>query len=348
MKVAHPLLPSLLLLLVVSACATADFDRYEESIAAFKSATDQTSEAAAAHILTIRSWDRTRMVEQLRDARNPCALSWVKLRMESGQTYGVSDCAFLATRILYQGRFSREAIAARQQVFEVLNEYTTMLSSVATSDTPARWDAAAKGLGGSLGSLADTLGDVKADDEGKNFSDQLGPLVNLLGEDGPLTALISFAGQEWIDYSRTRALDEIIKKGKPEIDRISSLLRADFEFVRKRDLFLADEELSDVAFAFAEAAAAAAGDPSKVAAKNSALEKVRRAIETNETKVGEIQSIGAAMQGFDDAHAALVDYAESRKGPRDVAALVAAVKRYSAAARSAYEVYKIASAKAEG
>lgn len=344
MKLVRPLWPSLAVLVLVSACASADFDSYHESISAFKSATDQTSEAVAARILTIRTWDRTRMVEQLRDAKDPCELEWVKRRKTAGQPYAVSDCAFLATQILYQGRFSREAVAARQQVFDVLNEYTSLLSAVATSDAPARWDSAAKGLGGSLESLATTINGIKTEDGSNPFADQLGPLADLVGEEGQLTALISFAGQEWINDSRTRALDRIIQTGKPEIDKLSRLLREDFDFVRKRDLFLADEDFSNAAFAYATAAEQAAADPSRTAAKNAALEGVRRVMETNETKLEEIHSIGSAMDGFDDAHAALVAYAESSKQPGDLSALVFAVKRYAAAARSAYAVFKVLSA----
>lgn len=325
----------------VSACATADFERYEQSITAFKNATDQTSQAVSGQILGIGTWDRERMLEQLRATANPCDLPWVALRKAAGQDYTAADCAFLAANIVQQGRFSREAIAVRRQVFDVLNDYTSMLSAVATSDAPSRWDAAAKGLGGSVASLAKTAGEVQVGDQGRGLSSQLGPLQELFGEEGPLTQLISFTGQEWINFRRTRALDEIVQKGKPQIDTISQLLREDFEFIRRRDIFLADEELSAALFAYAEAVEAAAADPSRAPARNAALEALRRAIDAHETTVGEIQSIGSAMDGFDDAHAALIAYAASPKEPRDLAELDFVIRRYAKAAQAAYDAFQI-------
>ncbi|HMA16074.1 MAG: hypothetical protein ACM35H_05780 [Bacteroidota bacterium] len=341
MKALHFTWPLLAMVIAVSGCATADFEHYQQSITAFKTATDQTSQAVSTQILGIRDWDRERMLEQLRPAADPCELRWVELRKIPDRDYTLNDCAFLAAEIVREGRFSREAIAVRRQVFVVLNDYTSMLSAVATSDAPARWDAAAKGLGGSVASLAKTVGDVQVGDKSRGLSDQLGPLQNLFGEDGPLTQLISFAGQEWINYRRTQALDEIIQKGKPEIDTISQLLREDFKFIRQRDLFLADSELFEPISAYADAVAAAAADPGKVPARNAALESMRRAIETHETATGQIGSIGAAMDGFDDAHAALVAYAASPKEPQDLAELDVVIRRYARAAQAAFDAFQI-------
>lgn len=324
--------------LLLGACAsTADFDRYTESVTAFKTATDQTSQAVAAHILTVRQIDRTRMFAQLAEEPNPCDLGWVARRKEKGESYSAKNCAFLAVEIVRKGRFSREAIAARRQVFDVLNQYTTMLNAVIESDAPARWDSAAKSLGAASGALQTTvLGVVDAEGDGK-----LGPLKGLLGEDGPVARLISFAGQEWIDYRRAQVLDAVITDAKPQVDRISMLLRKDFNFVRNREVFEANEALNDVLFAYAEATGTAVADPSKDAARKVALKKVYSAVVTNETKRAEIQSIGSAMDAFDDAHAALVAYAESSKKPEDIAALVVVVKRYAAAAKDIYQAYKV-------
>ena len=324
--------------LSLGACAsTADFDRYADSVTAFKTATDQTSQAVAAHVLMVREIDRTRMFAQLSETPNPCDLRWVKQRMQDGQCYDPQSCAFLAIEIVREGWFSREAIAARRQAFEVLNQYTTMLNAVIKSAAPARWESAAKGLGAASGALLTTVNGVdKAGDDGK-----LGPLKELLGEDGPATRLISFAGKEWIDHHRAEVLDAVITEAKPQIDRISMLLREDFEFVRKREAFEVDEALSSVLSAYAEAAGTAVADPSKDAARKVALTQVETVLIANETKLVEIQSIGSAMDAFDDAHAALVAYAESAKKPEDVAALVTVVKRYAAAAKDVYEAYKV-------
>ena len=338
MRAAARLVSVAAVALSLGACAsTADFDRYTESVTAFKTATDKTSQAVAAHVLMVREVDRTRMFTQLAETPNPCDLGWVKRRMENGSAYSVRDCAFLAVEIVRKGRFNREAIAARRQVFDVLNQYTTMLNAVIASDAPARWDSAAKGLGAASGALLTTVDGVdKAGDDGK-----LGPLKELLDEDGPVTRLISFAGQEWIDYRRAQVLDAVITEAKPQIDRISMLLRKDFEFVRKREAFEADEALSGVVFSYAEATSTAIDDPSKDPMRKLTLAKVKTAVVANETKLAEIQSIGSAMDAFDDAHAALVAYAESAKKPEDIAALVAVVKRYAAAAKDVYEAYKV-------
>ena len=271
------------------------------------------------------------------------ANSWVKQRMKDGQRYDPQDCAFLAVGIVREGRFSREAIAARRQVFDVLNQYTTMLNAVIMSNAPARWDSAAKGLGAASGALLTTVNDVgKAGDDSKAVDDsKLGPLRELIGDDGPVTRLISFAGRGWINYNRAKALDAVISEAKPQIDRISMLLREDFNFVREREAFEVKEALSSVLFAYAEATGTAVADPSKDPARKLALAQVETVLIANETKLVEIQSIGSAMDAFDDAHAALVAYAESAKKPEDISALVTVVKRYAAAAKDVYEAYKV-------
>ena len=324
-------------LTLVACASTSDFDSYAESVMAFKMATDQTSQAVAAHILKVREVDRTRMLAQLAETRNPCRLGWVARRKENGGSDSPTDCAFQAVKIVREGRFSREAIAVRRQVFEVLNRYTTMLNAVIASDAPARWDNAAKGLGAASGALLTTVNGVKEAGD----SSKLGPLQALLGDNGPLTRMISFAGQEWMNYRRAEVLDAVITRAKPQIDRISVLLREDFEFVRKRDTFESKEALSDLIFDYAEATGTAVTDPAKDAARKMALTKVSNALVANETKLTEIQSIGSAMDAFDDAHAALVAYAKSAKKPADIAALEPVVKRYAAAAKNIYEAYKV-------
>lgn len=330
-------------LLFLGACgSTADFDLYRESITSFKTATDQTSLAVAFHILTVRDVDRARMFAQLEQVDDPCTLSWVARRKQPGVSYAPEDCAFLAIETVRAGRFTREAVAVRHQVFDMLNEYTTLLSEVAESDAPARWDSAAKGLGASTAGLLTT---VEAADRDGTLK-PLAPLKGLLGEEGPLTKLVSFAGQQWINYRRAKALDSIITTGKPAIDEISRLLREDFAFVRKRETFEADEVLADIVFTYAEATAEALADPRKRTSRNATLAAVEQAIIVNETQLAEIQSIGMTMDAFDDAHAALVDYAQSSKTPQDVGALVAVVKRYAAAAKEIYEAYKASAAAA--
>ena len=64
--------------LSLGACAsTANFDRYADSVTAFKTATDQTSQAVAAQVLMVREIDRMRMFAQLSETQNPCDLRWV-------------------------------------------------------------------------------------------------------------------------------------------------------------------------------------------------------------------------------------------------------------------------------
>lgn len=316
--------------------STADFDRYGENVMAFKTATDKTSQAVAAHILTVREVDRTRMFAQLADTPNPCGLDWVKRRKTDAASYGPADCAFLAVEIVREGRFSREAIAARRQVFDVLNQYTTLLNAVVTSDAPARWESAAKGLGAATGSLVTTVEGVATRGE----ESKLGPLGELIGKDGPLTMLMSFAGEEWINRRRTEALDAVVTKAKPQVDMISALLREDFEFVRKRETLDANEGLGVVVFDYAEATQAAVADPSKDAMRKSALAKLKIAVVANETTLAEVQSIGSTMDAFDDAHGALVTYAESAQSPKDMAALEPVMQRYASAANDVYDAYK--------
>lgn len=305
---------------LVSCASTADFDVYEASVVKFKEATDITSRAVAEHIVTIRDVDRERLFSQLEAARDPCTVPWVRIRKPP--THTAADCAFLAIEVIREGRFSAEAIEARVQVFDALNDYTDLLSALATSDAPARWNVAAKGLGASVGGLVETID--KADNK-----EQLGDLRGLTGTDGPLTRLVSLAGEDWINKRRSEALDAAILRAKPQIDRISRLMRDDFRFVRRRDTFVANEELSDDVFAFAEAVDIAVTDETRDADRKKALTAVRTAIEANETKIEEVRSIGSVLDAFDDAHDALAAYAASSKTPDDLTRFIIYVDRYS-------------------
>ncbi len=390
--------------LVLSACgSTTEFDRYKESIAAFKTATDQTAEAVSVHILTIRQVDRERMFSQLAETRNPCALPWVAVRIDEADADPLT-CSFKAIEVVREGRFSREGISVRRQAFEVLNRYTTLLAAVAESDAPARWESAAKALGASADGLAQSIGSIGPDRK----SDRLDEMRKLIGNDGPLTSLVAFAGQEWINYRRSQALSSIIQQGQPAVDQISRLIREDFAFVRKRETVETDDALTETLFEFgtatakanedaatdekaaakaeitaqqaeaaqqavkereeagasaaaiesakeeaaakvkaareaaAEAKKAEAASKASDTARKKAVAKVKTDVEKYETRISEILSIGSAMDAFDDAHAALVAYAQSEKKPEDLAALLAVVQRYAVAAEQVYMVYQTA------
>ena len=305
-------------ILALAGCATqATFDSYAETIGNFRKATDHTSAVAATYIMSINEFERGLVYADLEEnaAR--------KLNI-------VAD--------LLEPRIDPAAIRLRAQAFDVLRRYTDTLAALAASDAGERWKAQAKALGASAGQLNKSLSDQTAAD--------LTGLNALVGDDpetGALATLVSAAGEAYINQRRAEALDDTIVKYRPVIERISALLREDFDFVAKRRKFIATKALHPLGESYN--AAVDRGDDAK---RRKLLGTIKTAVTAYEKKVVEIGEIQQALDGFDRAHDALVAYARSDKGPDDLGVLVGEIERYAAVARTLFEAVTAATASEPG
>jgi hypothetical protein len=298
-----------ILVLGLAACGgQKNLETYQQAITQFETATDTTSNAASNYILSANAFVRQ--------------IEFERLEADSARELNLPK--------LIEGPYDPAAIRARQQAFATLNSYTTLLSSIASSDAPERWQTAATKLDTNASGFFDTL---------KTHSDAFegSPLVDLTGNNGPLSQIISFAGTEFINMKRAQALDEAITGAKPAIDEISDALRRDF--VRAMDLREIDatDNLLDAAVSYRQAQEAAIADPSKEAARIRELAALKAAVTTYDTQVAELGLVLQALDGFDAAHEQLVAYAQSDQTAADLSDLVTVINRYSAVALAVSE-----------
>lgn len=310
---------------VLAACGgPKNFKSYQQAIGAFKNATDTTSIAAAKYILNVNKFDRARLFDQYRANVNHKAIDIKKI---------------------IKGRYSADAIEIRRRTFSVLNNYVNFLAEVANSDAPDRWASAAAALGTNAENLITTVNTKLTKNALK------GSKLNLLvGANGPLSKLVTFAGIKFINLKRGQALDRAITSASPVINKIALLLRKDFQAVRDRRAILITDGLLGPLIKYRQAREKARSTPAsqaKEAARLRHLTGLEAAISDYERQFGALDDIMSAIEKFDQAHAALVAYAKSKKGPKDLGELVAVIKSYAAVAKDISDAFK-ARSKAAG
>lgn len=289
--------------------APATFDSYQDAIGTFRTATDQTAVVASKYILSINEFER--------------GLVYADLEADPARKLNIVED-------LLEQRIDPAAVRTRALAFDVLRRYTDTLAALASSDAGERWKAEA----GLLAAGAKELSSNLADPAGAGAT-RLGSLLGDDPEKGPLAVLAGAVGEALIDKRRAQALDEVVVKYKPAIDRISALLRQDFDFVAKRRRFVALAALQPLGEAYNDAVKRRDN-----AGRLAQLRIIKRAVAEYEQKVVEIAEIQQALDGFDSAHAGLVAYARSDKGPDSLGALVGEIQRYGALAQTLYAAWK--------
>ncbi len=292
---------------LLTACISAptSFDQYQESIQSFQQATDQTAKVVTAYISDLNEFERRVELDSLR------ASPTRQLDM-SGK--------------LLADRFDPKAIEIRIRVFAVLKQYTSLLAALAGSDSPDRWSKAAKNLGTSAAALLGTL-------------NQNADAV------GPLTTIINLAGREWINATRSAALDTTFLGAESAIQDLSDLLKDDLQTVISQRITIVDEPLIDLAGAYDglwcpppkntnpdhEKCIA---DGKRERQRLAVLDQIEAALAKRSQTLITLEGLEQALDGFDSAHQALVEYGQSEKGPQDLNDLIVVIDRYRAAADS--------------
>lgn len=294
--------------LSLSACtAPSSFDAYRSTIAQFQEATDNTATVALLYVRDINNFEQDYEFKLLED----------------------DDSRQLDARKFLKPAFSPTAIRARSQAFSILKQYTQMLAELAASDAGERWRSATKRVQASGDALATTL---SGDGDGKVLKG-----LPIEGITSPLKTLVDAVGTDIINASRAAALDSAILKAAPAVQLISAGLRDDLEFVEKQRDSVNLLNIADLSIKYEQARLAGSK-----AARLSILKKVRQALESRNRTVATLQGVRQALEQFDAAHDALVNYAKSGKGPQDISDLIAIVDRYTAVATEAFESYKAA------
>ncbi|WP_193370468.1 hypothetical protein [Pelagibius marinus] len=297
-------LSGLALTLLLAACGTPrDFSVYQETIAEFQKATDQTATVALEYVHGINDVERENELKLLRE--DPDRLL---------------DARKLATPVL-----TAEALRARDRTFSVLKQYTQMLADLADSDASERWKAASERTAAAAELLIEDLSNVAPSLASLPITDAI----------SPLRTISNVIAKEIIDAKRARALDAAIEKAAPAIQDISALLREDLEFVIQQRDTLKQQEISQLSIEYAQAQQLG-NEPVRLAKLREIDQKIRARKEGLIT----LQSVLQTLDQFDAAHDSLLRYARSDKGPQDLYDLVAIVRNYAATAEEVFAAFK--------
>jgi hypothetical protein len=292
------------LALLLTACGTPrDFSIYQETIADFQTATDRTAAVTLEYVQSINAFERDYELERLRDdPERPL------------------DVSKLSNPIL-----SPTAVAARNQAFSVLKQYTQMLASLADSDASERFRAASA----RAKAAADTLlADLST------HSEVLSGLP-LAEATTPLQTIADAIATEIINAKRAAALDAAVTKAAPAIQEISGTLREDLRFVIRQRDSVKQLEIAELSIAYAQAQAGGNN-----AARLKTLSELDKALQARSRELATLQGLLQTLDQFDAAHDALVDYARSDKGPQDLNDLIAVVRSYAATAEQIFESFQ--------
>lgn len=281
--------------LTLAACATApsSFDQYQSTIQQFQVATDNTSAVTLEFILDLNNFERRLEIE--------------RLRADPARVLDLPN-NFIANK------FDPKAIATRAQAFQVIKNYTNMLAMLADSDAESRWVEATGALKSSVDQMTSSI------EGGSNYS-------------SALTEIANFAGKNWINGKRSKALDEAIISVSPAIEEISALISQDLETVVNQRITAMNIPLIELVGEY-EAIQSEQASGAREAKRNKKLDELVKVLAGRDATLATLNGLQRTMQAFDAAHAVLVKYAKSDKGPQDVSDLVVVVNRYSALADS--------------
>ena len=110
--------------------------------------------------------------------------------------------------------FAPEGIAARLECFAIIDIYTTRLAEIADSKVTEKLRTNTNALGTNLDDLFARIGTIKGDSTIQSYA-------------GPVSALVGFVAEIWIDSQRNKALKIATQKAAPQVNKILNLLEAD-------------------------------------------------------------------------------------------------------------------------
>lgn len=214
--------------------------------------------------------------------------------------------------------FSQEGIQARLDALDLLAGYGDLLSKVANSDAPEKVKAQADGLKTSLGNLSTTVNGFTGGSDA-NFKAALGPVTSIIGE------VLNFIVQRKI----TEALDRAILGGEAPVNNMLAVIGEDIDIAYERRKqafsFLRTSLVDDYN---REQQKGGSADPEKLrmyGERISAHEKLWEDFGSANPKEG--------LAAMAKAHAALVNFARSRKKIADFSALVDAMEAFAGRAQ---------------
>ncbi|HHT9135213.1 MAG TPA: hypothetical protein ACFYD2_09945 [Candidatus Avalokitesvara rifleensis] len=116
--------------------------------------------------------------------------------------------------------FAPEGIRARLDCFAAISLYASRLAEVADSSTGKKLRTNTEALGASLKDLGSRIESITGDKTINSYA-------------GPVSALIGFIGELWVQNERKKALETAIKDAAPLVNKILCLLESDLKMAHQ-------------------------------------------------------------------------------------------------------------------
>lgn len=211
---------------------------------------------------------------------------------------------------------SSEALSLRLKALDELTNYGKLLYDLASSDTPEKLQAGFEDLGVSLKNISD---DVKknSNESDKEFGKSIGPVSEIFG----------VIAKDIMEHKIQEGLDKAVKAGEGPINKLILTMRDDVvaAYTQKQDFYsqqrvlLVDKYNNDLK-------------------KDESESSLRAKAENLKANLDLYEVIISAnpKEGFNamiKAHVAVVEYAKSPKGPKDLAAFTEAMDDFVSSAK---------------
>ncbi|SPE55148.1 exported hypothetical protein [Verrucomicrobia bacterium] len=216
-----------------------------------------------------------------------------------------------------------EEIQVRLQALSTIASYANALGAVANSTDVAQLGQAAQGLGDDVNGLNTTIQGLAAKRTARAGQGASANQAATLDLSGPVSSLVTLVGTLVIEGKQKAALEAAILNGDKPVAQLIELLRSDLRALALVD----DASYGSIQTGMVKLYNDARGktDPKSLIALIDDFVQKNNSIQT--LRALQVDSL---LSDMENAHAALVTFAKSRKGPKDLSDLAAQIDVFTA------------------
>ena len=214
-------------------------------------------------------------------------------------------------------------IQVRLQALSTISSYANALAAVANAKDVEQLGQATKGLGNDVNGLSTTVQGLAAK---RNLAPAAGPTAKQAAKldlSGPVSSLVNLFGTLVIEKKQKKAVEDAILKGDQPVNQLIDLLKADLHSLTLVD----DTSYAAIQTGMVKLYDSARGktDPKGLIALIDEFVTKNRNIQT--LRALQVDSLLSDMA---NSHVALVAFAKSPKGPKDLSDLAAQIGVFTA------------------
>jgi len=216
-----------------------------------------------------------------------------------------------------------EELQVRLQALSTIASYANALATVANANDVDQMSQAAKALGDDINGLKTTVQGLAATRAAASPGGATAKQAATLDLSGPVTSLVTLAGTLIVEHQQKAAIEKAILDGDKPISQLIDLLRKDLQALT----FVDDASYASVQTGMIGLyeAARAKTDPKALIALIDDLVQQNNRIQTLRSL-----QIDSLLLDMETSHQALVKFAKSPKGPKDIADLAAQIDVFTA------------------